>query len=242
MKRFKLAVEKRTITGKKVKALRKQGILPANVFGKDIKSTAVQLPLKEFEAVFTEAGETGVVDLQLDGENRPVLIQNVHYHNITRFPLHADFYQVNLKEKVKAMVPIVAAGEPKAVTDKIGLLLQPLSEVEVEALPTDLPENIEVQVENLAAIGDQITVADLKVPTGIEILTDKEQVVVKIDELVTKEAQEQAEAEKAAAAEAAAEGVEAEAPTAEGEEKPQAEAPKEEQTKPEAPAKEEKAA
>lgn len=234
--RLSLKVTKRKVFGKKLKQLRKQGILPGNVYGKALKSTAVEVPYKEFEAVFKETGESGLVDLKLDSETRPVLIKNVAYESVTHLPLHADFYQVNLAEKVKTMVPLVIVGEPKAVTEKIGLLLQPLSEVEVEALPTDLPENIEVNVENLAAVGDQITVDQLKKPSGVEILTDPSQVVVKIDELVSKEAQEQAAADAAAAeASKAEEGAEGEA----GAEKAEAGENKEEgSTKPEENAKE----
>lgn len=201
MKRHKLKVEKRKVLGKQVKRLRREGVVPGNVYGKNIKSEAVQAPLTEFSSVYKEAGETGLVDLELDGKLIPVLIHNVH-KNFRDKVLHADFYQVNLKEKVKTMVPLEIIGEPNAVTEKIGILMNILDEVEVEALPEELPENIEVNVEHLKNIDDQITVADLKAPTGVEILTDATQVVSKIAELVTKEAQEQA-AEEAAAAEAA---------------------------------------
>lgn len=220
MKRYKLAVEKRKILGKQIKKLRREGILPGNIFGKNIKSTSVQVPLKEFNPVYKEAGSTGLVDLELDGKIIPVLIQDLQtdYKNNV---LHANFYQVNLKEKVKSAIPLEIVGEPKAVTEKAGLLMNILSEVEVEALPEDLPEHIEVNVEHLAAVDDQITVADLKVPAGVEVLTDATQVVSKIDELVSKEAQELA-AEEAAAAEAAkaeagaVEGAEGEVAPAEG--------------------------
>lgn len=223
--RPQLKVEKRTVLGKKSKKLRKSGILPANIYGKGLQSMAVQVPTKDFETLFKAVGETGLVDVMVDGEARPALIKNLQIHPVTHAPLHAEFHQVNLKEKVKTMVPVAVVGEPKAVTDKVGLLLQTMSEVEVEALPTDLPEHIEVNVEPLAAVDEQITVGDLKIPAGVEILTDKAQVVVKISELVSEEAKEQAAAE-AAAAEAAkatsdvakAEGAEAvEGEPAEGE-------------------------
>lgn len=201
MKRFALTAEPRKITGKQVKKLRREGILPANVYGKDIKSQSLQLPLSEFQKVFGEAGETGVVDLSVGKDTIPVLIHNLHT-DYRDTPLHADFFKVNLKEKVKTMVPVEVVGEPKAVTEKIGLLMEITSEVEVEALPTELPEKIEVNVENLANIDDQITVEQLIKPEGVEILTDSNLVVVKIGELISKEAQEQA-AEEAAAAEAA---------------------------------------
>lgn len=216
MKRHKLTVEKRTVVGKKVKKLRKVGILPSNVYGKDVKSLAVQLPFTEFEKIYREVGETGLLDLEIDGEIRPVLIHNVQLDYLTHLPVHADFYQVNLKEKVKTMVPLVIVGEPKAVVDKLGILLQPLSEVEVEALPADLPENIEINVEPLAAVDAQIAVGDIKAPKGVEVLTDAGQVVVKIGELVTKEAAEEAAKATAAAEAAKAESEAAKAETAEG--------------------------
>ncbi len=197
-KKPKLEVEKRTIVGKKVKKLRNEGILPANIYGKEIKSLAVQVKQDVFDAIFKEVGETGLVDVSVEGEIRPSLIHNVQRDYLTQLPIHADFFQVNLKEKVKTMVPLIVVGEPKAVTEKIGILLQPASEVEVEALPADLPENIEVHVENLEAVDQQITVADLKAPNGVTVLTDPSQVVAKISELVSKEAAEQAAADAAA--------------------------------------------
>ena len=226
MKRFSLTATPRKITGKKVKKLRRDGILPANVYGKDIKSQSLQIPLSDFQKVFVEAGETGLVDLKVGAQTIPVLIHNLHtdYRNT---PLHADFFKVNLKEKVSAMIPVEITGEPKAVTDNLGLLEKITNEIEVEALPTELPENVPVNVEHLAQIDDQITVGDLKAPEGITILSDPNLIIVKIGELVSKEAQEQA-AEEAAAAEAAAaetageEGAPAEGETApEGEQAPQ---------------------
>lgn len=211
MKREQLTVTKRDVLGKKIKKLRREGILPANIYGKDIESMAVQLPYKDFEMLFKEVGSTTLIDVEVEGKLRPVLIHNVQYDHVSRRPIHADFYQVNLKEKISTMIPVEAVGEAKAVTEKIGLLMQPVNEVEVEALPTDLPEKIEINVENLAQIDDQITVADIKAPTGAVILTDPSQVIFKVAELVSEEAQEQAEEEAAAAEAAKEEGAEGEA-------------------------------
>ena len=205
MKREKLSVEKRKVLGKKVKKLRREGILPANIYGKDIKSLAVQLAQKDFDKVFKEAGETGLVDVMVNSQTIPVLIHNVQTDYLGNY-LHADFYKVNLKEKVKTMVPISIIGEPKAVVDKIGLLMNILSEVEVEALPEQLPEHIEINVENLALVDEQITVAVIKAPEGVAILTESSQVIVKIGALVSKEAEELVAQEAAAAEEAKAEG------------------------------------
>lgn len=187
MKRHTLKVSKREITGKKVKNLRHEGFLPGNIYGKDLASVAVQVNLKEFQQTYKEAGETGVVYLDLDGEQRPVLIHNTQLDYMTQQPIHADFYQVNLKEKVKTMVQVVIIGEAKAVGEKLGQVLQTLNEIEVEALPTDLPEKFEVDVTELAAVNDQITVGDLKKADGVEILNEASQVIVKIAELVEPE-------------------------------------------------------
>jgi large subunit ribosomal protein L25 len=201
MKHPKLTVEERKILGKKIKALRREGILPGNVYGKDIKSTAVQVAENDFHKIYVEVGETGLVDLELKDKTMPVLIHNVATDFRNKI-LHVDFYKVDLKAKTKAMVPIETVGEPKAVSEKIGLLMQILSEVEVEALPEELPEKIEVNVEHLATVDEQVIVGQLKVSAGVEILTDPEQVVIKISELVSREAQELA-AEEAAKAEEA---------------------------------------
>lgn len=202
MKRFKLTVEKRKVLGKKVSKLRKEGLFPANIYGKGVKSVAVQVPYKDFEKVYKEAGETGIVDVDIAGEVRPSLIHNVQQDYYKHVLLHADFFQVNLKEKVKTMVNLVTVGEPKAVAEKLGLLMQTLAQVEIEALPTDLPDKIEINVEPLAVLDAQITVGEIKAPAGVTILTDASQVVAKIGSLISKEAAEQAAAE-AAAAEAA---------------------------------------
>lgn len=230
MKRETLAAEKRTVTGKQVKKLRREGIVPANIYGKAFESTSIQLPAKEFEAIYTKVHETGLVDLTVGKDTHPVLIHNVQRNPISLTPIHVDFYKVNLKEKVKTSIPVVPVGEAKAEKDKIGALMQSLNEVEVEALPTDLPEKIEVNVEHLAEIDAHILVSDLKVPTGVEILTEPESTVFRVTELVSQEAEE-LEAQEAAEAEAASE----EAGEAKAEEETTEEAASEEKTEEAAP-------
>src|SRR3989338_4057339 len=138
MEKHTLKAENRKLKGRKVKSLRKQGLLPGNIYGKSVTSQTVQVTLKEFAAIFAKAGETSLIDLLVEGKGVPVLIHNVQYHPVTRQPLHADFYQVNLKEKILTNIPIVVKGESPGVRDKLGALLTLLSEVEVETLPTDL--------------------------------------------------------------------------------------------------------
>ncbi|MDD2822609.1 MAG: 50S ribosomal protein L25 [Candidatus Daviesbacteria bacterium] len=241
MARISLKATEREIFGKKVNKLRKSGIIPGHVFGKSLETEHVSVKAADFIKVYKEAGETGLIDLKIsklaanavdDDKTRPVLIRQVQLDPVRSEVLNIDFYQVNLKEKTTVNVPIELIGEePEIVHSGEAVVIQPMMEVEVEALPDDLPENIEVDISSLKAIDDAITVADLPVPTGVTILAEPEAVVVKLDNAVTAEMQElleeQAE-EQAAATEAAAEGAEGEekpegeegAETPEGEEKP----------------------
>jgi len=120
--------------------------------------------------------------------------------------LHIEFYHVDLKEKVHTKVPLVQIGESAAVTEKKGVLLTISSEVEVEALPAELPEKIEVDVTGLSDVDQELKVSDLKIPHGVTMLSDADVIVVKVAALVTKAAEEQAAAETAAAESATAEG------------------------------------
>lgn len=223
MEQVPLTAQKRTVLGRKVKTLRKEGIIPAHVFGHKIATEHIQIKAADFAKVFEKVGETGIIDLSVDGAKKPVMVRGMQVHPVSDELLHIDLYQVNLSEKVKVNVPLEIVGEAPAVEKKLGLLLTPATEIEVEALPADLPEAVEVDVSALAAVGDEIKVKDLKIDRSkVEVQTDEELVVVQIGELVTKEmeaVEAEAEAEAAAAAEATAEGEEkpAEGEAAEGE-------------------------
>lgn len=204
MQRHTLKAEKRDVIGKHVKKIRKSGLLPIGLYGKDIKSLSLQVPVKEFNKTYSLAGKTGLVDLKVGEEVYPSLIKNVQLHPVSDIPLHAEFHKVNLKEKIRANVPTELVGESPAVTNQTGLLLQTLNEVEVEALPTNLPETIKVDVTELEQIDDQITVGELPKVANVEILTPPEEVIVKIVSAVSQEVQKEAEAQAAAAAAAEA--------------------------------------
>lgn len=190
MTRLKLTAQKREITGKKVKKLRKQGIIPANVFGKNIKSTAVSLKNDEFLKIYQQTGETEIVDLQIEGEKetRPILIQNLQKDPVTGDPIHVDLRQIILTEKLTAKIPVEIVGESPAVQQKIGILIQPITEIEIEALPTDLPDKFTVDVSTLANVEDEIKIKDLQIPKDkLEIKMDEELVVAKINPLAAEE-------------------------------------------------------
>lgn len=225
MDRLSLKAEERIILGKKVKVLRKEGFIPAHVFGNKIKTEHVTVKAADFQKTYQQAGESGLINLKIGEEGiRPVLIRDVQVDAFKGGLLHVDFYQVNLKEKVTVSVPVVLLGdEPEVVHTGEAVIIQPLNEVEVEALPTDLPEKIEVDIISLKAIGDSFFVSQLIVPEGVTILADPEAVVAKLDSAVTEEMQAllEEQAVEAAAATETAEGVEGEAvaedKTAEGE-------------------------
>ncbi len=177
-----LKAEVRKVSGRKVKNLRKEGILPANVSGKKIKSEAVQVSLKDFEKVYKEVGETGLLMLQVGSGERPVLIHNLQLNPVTGSLIHVDFLQVDLKEKVSAEVPVELTGESPAEKQAIGTVVQQLNEIEVEALPTDLPEKFQVSVEGLMEVDQAIFVKDLKVDkTKVELKADPDAIIAKVE-------------------------------------------------------------
>lgn len=174
-----LKATKREVFGKKLKKLRRDGLVPANVYGSDVKSLAVTMTYQDFKHVYKQAKETHVVELTIEGETkkRPILISQLQLHPVNRELLHVDLRQVNLKEKINANVVLTFTGESQAVATGSTLVTQ-RDEIEVEALPTDLPDHLEVDLGVLKAEGDSITVADLKVDAAkVTILTPAEEVI-----------------------------------------------------------------
>jgi len=173
----------RTVAGRKVKHLRKEGFLPATVYGKAFESLSVQFNAAEIEKLFNDIGESTLVEVILDEKEKiPVLFRNPQYHPVEGNMIHIDCYKVNLKEKISAMVPIEFVGESQAVKDG-NTLVTVTDEVEIEALPADLPESIEVDLAVLDNLEATVTVADLKIDTSkLEILTDTEQLIAKVEE------------------------------------------------------------
>lgn len=221
MDKINLKAEERTVLGKKVKQLRKQGIVPGHVFGNTKEVEHVQVNAKDFITVLKQAGETGLISLRIGEDKvRPVLIRETDFDPRSGNLTHIGFFQVNLKEKVLVPVPIVLIGEePESVKMGEHIVLQNLSEVQVEALPGDLIENIEVNIEVLKNVDDAITVDQLNYNRElITVLAEPDEVVVKLAPAVTEEMKamlEEADAEVAAAVE--------EAEAAEGEEKAEGE-------------------
>jgi large subunit ribosomal protein L25 len=174
--------EARKILGRNVKHLRKDGILPGNIFGKKIKSEAVQVNFKDFLKIYKEVGETGLLTLEIGKIEKPVLIHNLQVNPVSDVPVHVDFLQVDLKEKVEAEVPVELIGESPAEKQAVGTVVQYLNEIKVEALPMDLPEKFEVDTSSLVEVDQAIFVKDLKVDRSkVGIKTDENEMVVKVE-------------------------------------------------------------
>jgi len=188
---FKVA--QRKTTGRAVKKLRAANLIPANVFGKNQKSLNIEFPAKEFILLRREVGESSLIYLSVEGEKeeRPVIVREVNLHPVTGQILHVSFNQVSLKEKVTAPVSIEITGEAQAVKEGLGILVQQLQEVEIEALPTDIPESIIVDVSGLATVDSAILVKDLSLDRSkVTITSDPEAIVAKIQPLAAEEKEE----------------------------------------------------
>lgn len=180
-----LSSQTRAIFGRKVKALRKKGIIPANVFGKKIDSQSVQLNALDFKKAFDTAGETGLINLTVDdSKSHPVLVSAVQVHPVTNQVIHVDFHQVDLKEKVTATVPIELIGEAPAVKELGAIMVNPISEVSIQALPSDIPNRFELDISSLTELGSMLTVGDIKIDSSkVTIETSPEEPVVLIQEV-----------------------------------------------------------
>lgn len=168
-----IELEARTVRGKKVARLRKQSIVPGVVYGsiKSDKPYNVQMPLGAFEKAFKAAGKHSPVSLRLNGKPAIAMIKDVERDAVKRTPLHVSFHAVKSDEPVVAEIPIRLIGEGESEAEKNGLIvLQTLEKLEVKALPLHLPEALEVSIASLKAAGDRLTVADLKMADGVEIV------------------------------------------------------------------------
>ncbi|HBP51542.1 MAG: 50S ribosomal protein L25 [Candidatus Shapirobacteria bacterium GW2011_GWE1_38_10] len=177
----KISAALRTVTGRKVKNLRLAGLTPATIYGHKFEPISIELSTPELNKIFDQAGESLLVEIVIGENNYPIIFKNPQFHPVSSDLIHIDCYKVNLKEKISTMVPIELIGEAPAVKNGNTLMFIQ-NEIEVEALPSDLPEKIEVDVSLLAEVDNKITVAELNVDRNIiEIKTDPEQVVVIIE-------------------------------------------------------------
>ncbi len=169
-----LAVKTRDILGKKVKALRREGFIPAELYGHGFKNIHLALPAKEFNKVLKAAGSTSVVTLLLGKEAKSAMIHEVARDSVSSEVIHVDFHQVRMDELVKAHVPLEFVGEAPAIKTQGAVVNKSMSEIEVEAFPQDLPHSLVVDLSVLDELDKTIYVKDLKCPKGVTFLVDTE--------------------------------------------------------------------
>ena len=172
--KLEIVAEPREIVGRRVKHIRAAGSIPAVLYGKGQAALNIQVPLTSFEKAYKEAGESTLIYLNVGKDSYPTIIKDVSREGVSGQFLHADFYKVSLTEKIKAMVPVIFVGESFAVKDLKAIFVRNVNELEVEALPQNLPHEISVDISSLKAFGDQITLGDIKLEDAKLIGADSE--------------------------------------------------------------------
>jgi large subunit ribosomal protein L25 len=207
---MQLKASVRELLGKRSRRLYGQGKLAAVVYGHNAKPTPLVLDRLEFQKVFVKSGRTHLLDLVVDGDKaEKVLVREIQTHPRRLGPIHVDFYQVNLEEKITVEVPVHLVGESAAVKRGDADVLQPIHSLRVECLPSDIPEAFEVDLTPLEEIESELRISDLRIPKGVTVLIDAEELVVKIikkREMKVEEEVPAAEALVPAEGEAAVEG------------------------------------
>lgn len=188
--KFELAAEVRSSIRKGIKALRRSGKVPAVVYGHNIAPTHIQVDLKEVSSILRKAGRNSLITLKLDTP-KMVLTREVQRNPILRTPLHIDFYEVSMTEKIRAQVRIVLEGQPTEVKGGQGVLLQEMNLLQIECLPGDLFDTITVQIGQMK-IDDVVYVKDLVVPSGVRVLNDTDDEVVRVQRFIEAKVEESA--------------------------------------------------
>jgi len=180
---FAIKAKKRE-AGIKLKNLRKEGEIPAVFYGAGQETTSISVPLVEFKKIWRDAGESSAVKISLGTSNIDSLIHEVQVDSVTGEPIHVDFLAIDMKKKIHVQVPLVFEGVSNAVKSGIGNLVKVLHEVEIEALPADLPHNLVVDISKLETLKDQVFVSDIKLGAGVTIINNPTEVVASIIEQV----------------------------------------------------------
>ncbi|MDD4931628.1 MAG: 50S ribosomal protein L25 [Candidatus Colwellbacteria bacterium] len=173
-----LNAEKRDM-GVKLDELRSRKMVPAELYGRGFENIHLAVQAREFEKVYEEAGENTIVNIMVDGETYPVLINDINIDPLSRKALTIDFYRVRMDEKITAPIPLSFIGESPAIKEG-GVLIKSMEEVEVESLPGNIPHEIEVDVSSITEIDGSLYVRDLKIPAGCEMITDPDSVIATV--------------------------------------------------------------
>ncbi|OGL74395.1 hypothetical protein A3E39_01005 [Candidatus Uhrbacteria bacterium RIFCSPHIGHO2_12_FULL_60_25] len=188
MESLTITASSRTKLGRQATQVRASNEIPAVIYGHGVPARALSIPFPEFRKVYAKAGSSSLVDVAIDTQ-APVkaIIKDVQLHHLTMQPIHIDFHQVRMDEKMHATVPLKYAGESEAVKALGGTLVKTMDAVEVQCLPADLPHEIQADISSLKSFDDSITVADLVLPKGVLVLTDARQTIATVEAPLTEE-------------------------------------------------------
>ncbi|MDB4978521.1 MAG: ribosomal protein [Candidatus Peribacteria bacterium] len=185
-------------TSKSPKQLRKAGHIPCVVYGNSVTNTPIQCEMKLLHKTFAKAGESTLVELQMDGQKIPVLFKAISFHPVSSHAMHADFYAVNMKEEIETTVPVRFEGEAPAVKDLGGIFIASQEEVTVRCLPANLPHELVVDISTLTELHTSVYVSDIKLPKGVEVTDDAEAVLATVQEARAEEVEPEVVADAAA--------------------------------------------
>lgn len=177
---MELQAQARVALGKSVRTLRDQGLIPAEFYGRGFPNQTLTVAKSEFGKVLKSAGESTVITLVVDGKKHPSIIHDLQHDSISGEIIHVDFYGVHMDEKITAHVPVEFTGEAPAVKAHGGVLNKAVDEIEVEALPADLPHSFVIDVSGLAEIDQSIYVKDIAVPKNVRVILDAETAIVTV--------------------------------------------------------------
>jgi large subunit ribosomal protein L25 len=189
MEQVELRVATREVLGKKVRFLRREGIIPLHLFGHSVESLALQCDSAQIRRVLAQAGQTRLISLKIDKARKPrnIFVREIQRDPVTGELLHVDLYQVRMEEQLKVDVPIVLVGEAPALKTKGTIMVQELDSITVEALPDKIPARLELDISSLTEVEKAIHVKDILLGDGVRIIADPEQMVLKVTAAAVKE-------------------------------------------------------
>lgn len=211
MQELELKASPREVLGKKVRFLRRQGIVPVHIFGRNVASLSLQCSAADMQRVLPQAGMTGLISLRLNRETEPrnVMVREIQKNPITGEVLHVDLYQVSMTERIKAEVPIVLTGEAPALKIKENIMVQGMDNLTIESLPGQIPSSVELDVSSLTEAHQEIRVKNIILSDRVTVVSDPDSVIVRISILRAEKAEEVVAAPVTEEGAAPAEGEEA---------------------------------
>jgi large subunit ribosomal protein L25 len=198
MEKVVINATKRTVIGKQVRALRRESKLPGVIYGTKVDPIAITMELKEATRILNTTTSSSVITLNLEGVEYAALVREKQRNIMKNRFIHIDFQAVSQTEKIRAEVNIEVVGTAPAVKDYNGVVVEGITKVNVEAFPQDLPERFVVDISNLKEIGDTISLRDVSIPAGVDVLDDLDETIIAINNPAAEEVEEEVAVEEGA--------------------------------------------